>query len=170
MEYFLARRTRRIFRFRYSLLTVSSGSAPNDLLPKGLKNLAQGLPWGTRSNGTSPEGATEDIGTWFLAHRQRVPLQGIRQQTKEPRVNPGLCFLGPSGQPLRGNKTVLNPLELISHGAGKSQNRHQGIKESPPKSLRALRARRFSLFLVRLAELATNRYQGYRKYPSVKSV
>ena len=56
-----------------SLLGVERPKGPGKLSP------AQGLPWETRSNVTSPEVASGISGRGSSAPRQRTPLQGIRR-------------------------------------------------------------------------------------------
>jgi hypothetical protein len=91
---------------------------PEGAWPEGPGKHAQGLPWETRSKVTKPsqgatplrprekhparrvgdaEGAPGIPGRGSWVPRQQVPLQGQAIKPK-PRVNPGLCFLGPSGQ------------------------------------------------------------------------
>jgi hypothetical protein len=63
--------------------------------PSGHESLAQGLPWETRPNMRSPEGATGISGICSFAPRQRAPLQGLQALKPKTQGKPWAKFFSP---------------------------------------------------------------------------
>jgi hypothetical protein len=74
---------------------------PRWAAPKGLKIIAQGLPWVNSPNGMSPEGASRYGGNWLRTSgldRGHISSPFRAEHLFWlPRVNPGLCYLGRFG-------------------------------------------------------------------------
>jgi hypothetical protein len=88
--------------------------------PKSLDNLAQGLPWVTPENAFGPEGAAgwDMCAVLIGANSRRTvrPLQGLIGLRQEPRVNPGLSYLGPLGRKqVRQTDTFGISIYLVIH-------------------------------------------------------
>jgi hypothetical protein len=70
--------------------------------PKGQENLAQGLPWVRQNKRFALKGlgkrlrSSSKVPSRFWPHM--VAPSGLIRAGELPRVNPGLCFLAPSGR------------------------------------------------------------------------
>jgi hypothetical protein len=81
--------------------TVSAGHSPEGPAPKGQESIAQGLPWVSQNKRFALKGLEMRTrsGSKVRNRFSRYPVapSGPIRAGEKPRVNPGLCFLGPSG-------------------------------------------------------------------------